>query len=78
MAKKPFLFILIPAVMLFLVSAASLPAVSAAATPHDPIEISGNAGFTLGNGVVSGTGSSSDPYIIEGWSISTIRHVAYP
>jgi len=56
--------------MLFLVSAASLPAVSAAATPHDPIEISGNAGFTLGNGVVSGTGSSSDPYIIEGWSIS--------
>jgi len=62
--------ILIPAVMLFIVSAASLPAVSAAATPHDPIAISGNAGFTLGNGVVSGTGSSSDPYIIEGWSIS--------
>ncbi len=56
--------------MLFLVSAASLPAVSAAATPHDPIAISGNADFTSANGVVSGTGSSSDPYIIEGWSIS--------
>jgi parallel beta-helix repeat protein len=68
-SKKTVFIILIPAVMLFLASAAFLPAVSAAATPHDPIEINGNAGFTSANGVVSGAGSSSAPYIIEGWSI---------
>jgi parallel beta-helix repeat protein len=36
---------------------------------HDPITISGNAGFTLENGVTGGSGTESDPYIIEGWEI---------
>ncbi|MEM2583428.1 MAG: right-handed parallel beta-helix repeat-containing protein [Candidatus Thermoplasmatota archaeon] len=38
-------------------------------TPHAPIQISGNAQFTPQNGVVGGSGTASDPYIIEGWDI---------
>ena len=37
--------------------------------PLGNIHISGNGDFTAENGVVSGTGSSDDPYIIEGWEI---------
>ena len=36
----------------------------------DPIIINGNSGFTEGEGVVNGTGSSEWPYIISGWEIS--------
>ena len=36
---------------------------------HEPIYIFGNDGFTSKNGVVSGSGSADDPYIIEGWYI---------
>lgn len=39
-------------------------------TAHGPILIEGNAGFTSANGVVSGNGTPTDPYRIEGWSIS--------
>jgi parallel beta-helix repeat protein len=39
-------------------------------TPHSPIYIDGNAGFTAANGVTSGSGTESDPYIIENWCIS--------
>lgn len=39
-------------------------------TPMDSIYILGNDDFTAENGVVSGTGSSSDPYIIEGWEMN--------
>ncbi len=35
----------------------------------EPIIIGSNADFTAANGVVSGKGSSDDPYIIEGWVI---------
>jgi parallel beta-helix repeat protein len=38
-------------------------------TSHDPINIEGNAGFTAANGVVGGSGTVGDPYIIEGWDI---------
>ena len=37
---------------------------------HSPIYISGNAEFTLSNGVSSGTGAASDPYIIADWDIN--------
>jgi len=37
---------------------------------HDPIFIDGNAGFTNENGVVSGSGTATDPYIIEAWEIN--------
>jgi len=37
---------------------------------RDPILIDGNAGFTLANGVVAGSGTAGDPFIIEGWDIN--------
>jgi parallel beta-helix repeat protein len=37
--------------------------------PHDSIWISGDIEFTQVNGVVSGDGSSQNPYVIEGWHI---------
>ena len=36
---------------------------------HSPILIDGTGGFTEQNGVISGNGTASDPYIIEGWVI---------
>ncbi|MDI6856670.1 MAG: right-handed parallel beta-helix repeat-containing protein, partial [Candidatus Thermoplasmatota archaeon] len=39
-------------------------------TSHAPIYIDGNDDFIVGqNGVVSGSGTESDPYIIENWDI---------
>ncbi|MEM3525732.1 MAG: NosD domain-containing protein, partial [Thermoplasmata archaeon] len=38
-------------------------------TPHAPIRINGDADFTPINGVVSGSGTLNDPYIIENWDI---------
>lgn len=40
-----------------------------AAGIHDPIKILGNADFTIENGVISGSGTQEDPYIIAGWEI---------
>jgi hypothetical protein len=37
--------------------------------PHAPISIVGNAGFTAANGVVAGSGTSADPYLIAGWDL---------
>jgi len=37
--------------------------------PHDPIYIVGNDNFTPANGVVGGSGTENDPYIIEKWDI---------
>ena len=36
---------------------------------HDPIVILSNVDFTYDNGVVSGSGTIDDPYIIENWDI---------
>jgi len=47
----------------------SVPEESAAYTTHPSIDIQGNAGFIASNGVTGGTGTASDPYIIEGWDI---------
>lgn len=41
----------------------------AAYTPHGAINIIGNAQLTLEHGVLSGTGTSSDPFIISSWEI---------
>ena len=38
-------------------------------TAHPPILIEGNANFTAANGVVAGSGTPSDPYLIAGWLI---------
>jgi parallel beta-helix repeat protein len=39
-------------------------------TSHNPISITGNGGFTNASGVVWGSGTASDPYIIRGWEIT--------
>jgi len=45
--------------------------VVSALSAHAPIDIEGNAGFIAANGVVSGSGTLTDPYVISGWSISS-------
>ncbi len=42
---------------------------SALTTQHEPISIVGDSDFTVENGVTGGSGTSADPYIIEGWEI---------
>lgn len=42
---------------------------------HNPILIDGNAGFTNASGVVWGSGTEADPFIIEGWDITGPRGV---
>jgi parallel beta-helix repeat protein len=37
---------------------------------HSPISIQGNGGFTNDSGVVWGSGTAADPFIIEGWDIN--------
>jgi len=45
--------------------------VHAILTPHDPIYIDGNAGFTIPDPVNGGgSGTENDPYVIENWKIS--------
>ncbi|NPA74931.1 MAG: hypothetical protein GXO25_02475 [Euryarchaeota archaeon] len=38
-------------------------------TSHSVIRINGDSEFTAANGVVSGSGTASDPYVISGWII---------
>jgi parallel beta-helix repeat protein len=58
-----------------LMVAVTVPETVSAYTAHDPIYIVGDADFTSENGVTGGSGTSSDPYIIEGWEIeSTMTH----
>ena len=55
------------------VSALSLAVVSQPASglvSHLPIYINGDSGFVTANGVVSGSGTASDPYVISGWEIN--------
>ena len=56
-------------VLAALVPAAASPPAAAALTAHAPITILGNSGFNATNGVVGGTGTAADPYVIAGWSI---------
>ncbi len=37
--------------------------------PHDPILIESDDSFTEANGVVAGSGTADDPYVISGWDI---------
>ncbi len=47
------------------------PLASAVLVDQAPIYIDGNSNFTPENGVSSGSGTESDPYIIENWNISS-------
>jgi len=44
-------------------------------TPHDPIYIWGDENFTEENGVVGGNGTPDNPYLIEGWEISSTEYL---
>jgi uncharacterized repeat protein (TIGR01451 family) len=46
------------------------PAAADLSDNHSPITINGDLQFTTGNGVVSGSGTKVDPYVIENWIIS--------
>ena len=58
--------------------AAAMPVARAAASTvlptalasHAPIDIENDANFTAVNGVVSGTGTAANPYVIAGWLIT--------
>ncbi len=43
----------------------------------DPIVILGNVDFNSDNGVVGGTGTPEDPYVITGWEINVSQDVNY-
>src|SRR5439155_23998779 len=42
-----------------------------AITDQNPIVINRDAGFTTANGVTGGLVTLTDPYVIQGWAIST-------
>jgi len=46
--------------------------------PHTPIYINSNSGFTNASGVVWGSGTALDPYIIRGWSIDASGYAMNP
>ena len=47
-----------------------IPAWPFALTVHDPILVASNAEFTYANGVILGSGTEPDPYIIADWEIN--------
>lgn len=49
----------------------TIPDGASAYIPHGPIYIYSNADFTPSNGVTGGSGTPSDPFIIEGWEITS-------
>src|SRR2546422_1870605 len=68
--------------MTFLVLASSLflfspKVVASTRVPHSQILISGNSEFIAANGVTGGTGTDSDPYVIQGWNISVCWRCPY-
>ncbi len=48
----------------------TLPPSRAPYTPHARILINGDADFTPANGVTGGSGTPSDPFVIEGWDVN--------
>ena len=58
--------------LLIIYAGATVPEIKSfpAYTSRGPITIRGDSEFTAGNGVTGGSGTESDPYLIEGWEIS--------
>jgi len=50
------------------------PSKAAALTERHPIHITSNSEFTAANGVVGGSGTQDDPYIIEGWKFTEVYY----
>lgn len=73
--RRLFRRLLAPALFLLTMSATMflgfvVPVRSASYQTHPIILIDGNGSFTATNGVTSGTGTNTNPYIIEGWNIT--------
>ncbi len=58
-------------VLVLALSMVGLAAFAQGWAPREPIYIHGDEGFVWANGVVDGSGTEDDPYIIEGWVIET-------
>lgn len=73
---------LLPVVLVALLSPVlpSVPSIASSSlaewTERGPIMIDSDLKFTSANGVVSGTGTKSDPYMIEGWKIGPSPNVS--
>lgn len=71
----------VPALLWILISGISVVGLgaggteSSSLTPHPPVFINGNGGFTQDNGVRDGSGTALDPYIIDGWDIDASSKV---
>ncbi len=65
-----FTLVLLAQATIALAALVIIPSPANAFTPHPPIVINGNGEFTAPNGVTGGSGTDSDPYIIEGWEIA--------
>jgi len=61
---------MIIAIAAFAIPLLSSSPVHATLTSHAPIYINGNDNFISANGVVGGSGTENDPYIIENWDIN--------
>ncbi len=48
-----------------------VPGGTLASIQHNPIWIKGNGDFTAANGVTGGNGTATDPYVIQGWDITS-------
>jgi parallel beta-helix repeat protein len=64
-------------ILLLAVVAVGLFSLVALAEAHAPITILGNSDFTKANGVVAGTGTAKDPYLITGWQIDVPQSGSY-
>src|SRR4030042_1606621 len=51
----------------------SIPAKTTAFNLREPIFITSDTAFPAENGVVAGSGTADDPYVIAGWEISVDR-----
>jgi len=63
--------------IVFVLLAAGGVAIAGLGAARGPITILGNADFTEENGVVSGSGTTGDPYVIAGWEIVVPAGVVY-
>lgn len=61
-------------VSVFSIMMTAVPEGASAYTSSSPIYIQSNLDFDAGHGVLSGTGTQADPYIIDGWEIVTIGY----
>ncbi len=61
-------------VSVFSIMMTAAPEGASAYTSSSPMYIQSNLDFNSGHGVVSGTGTQADPYIIDGWEIVTTNY----